>query len=212
MGQRHSQALERSDAERLDLLYQTPEAWGDMMIQHPIELLNDQAYLERKAASNALDLLNRWPEPNRPENWTNMLSSIARDEAMHLHQVLRLLHERGGKLERAHRSNYAADLRALVRKGLGPLEIADRLMVSALIEARSCERFGLLAGATGDDQLASFYDGLWACEQGHYKTFLQLAEQVIDKQEVTKRWREMREAEAVIIQNQPVYAGLHSRG
>lgn len=198
-------------ADRLDLLYQTPDSWAPGVLAHPIELLNDHAYLERKAASNALDLLNHWPEPNRPENWTATLSSIARDEALHLNQVLRLLQERGGKLERAHRSPYASDLRALVRKGQGPREVADRLFVSALIEARSCERFGLLARSTGDKQLASFYDGLWVCEQGHYKTFLNLAEQVLEKDEVQIRWREMREAEALIIQNQPAYPGLHSR-
>jgi tRNA-(ms[2]io[6]A)-hydroxylase len=199
-------------AERVDLAYQTPEEWGRQAIQHPIALLNDQAYLERKAASNALDLLNRWPEPNRPENWTSTLSSIARDEALHLHQVLRLLQERGGKLERAHRSNYASDLRALVRKGKGPLEIVDRLLVSALIEARSCERFGLLARAGSDKQLTAFYEGLWVCEQGHYKTFLQLAEHVIDAAEVKIRWQEMRDKEAFIIQNQPAVPSLHSRG
>jgi tRNA-(ms[2]io[6]A)-hydroxylase len=197
--------------ERLDLSYHTPSAWAAWAIEDPLALLNDQAYLERKAASNALDLLNRWPEPNRPENWTSTLSSIARDEALHLNQVLRMLQDRGGKLERAHRSNYASDLRALVRKGLGPLEIVDRLLVSALIEARSCERFGLLAETHADKPLCAFYEGLWACEQGHYKTFLQLAEQVIDPSDVKTRWIEMRDQEGVIIQNQPAFRGLHSR-
>lgn len=143
--------------------------------------------------------------------WSTTLSSIARDETMHLNQVLRILQERGGKLERLHRSSYASDLRALVRNGSGPLEVADLLMVSALIEARSCERFGILARTTTDKQLASFYEGLWAAEQGHYRTFLQLAEEVVTEEERNLRWEHMCQTEALIIQNQPLGPGLHSR-
>lgn len=205
----------KTTATSLALVYTTPDHWGPWVLRNPLALLSDHAYLERKAASNALALLNRWvataTKSERPEIWTTTLSAIARDETMHLNQVLRLLQERGGKLERLHRSSYASDLRALVRNGQGPLEVADMLLVSALIEARSCERFEILSRSTADKQLASFYEGLWAAEQGHYKTFFQLAEDVLTVEELHSRWEEMRQAEALIIQNQPLGPGLHSR-
>ncbi|MBV9080205.1 MAG: tRNA-(ms[2]io[6]A)-hydroxylase, partial [Elusimicrobia bacterium] len=118
--------------EKLPLRSATPDAWAASALSDPIALLSDHAYLERKAASNALELLNRWPEPERPAAWTSALSSVARDEAMHLNQVIQILQKRGGHLERLHRSAYAADLRALVRRGQAKDELVDRLLVSAL--------------------------------------------------------------------------------
>src|SRR5579862_317401 len=96
---------------KLPLKYATPASWTRLPLENPRALLSDHAYLERKAASNALELLNRWPEPKHPENWAPTLSSIARDEALHLNQVLQFMTKRGWTLERLHRSNYAGDLR-----------------------------------------------------------------------------------------------------
>src|SRR5262245_21341467 len=123
----------------LPLLSQTPDRWGAEVMKRPLALLNDHAYLEKKAASNALELLNRWPEPSCPSQWPGVLAAIAGDEAAHLASVVRILTRRGGKLERTHRNPYANALRDLVRKGSGNQELLDRLLVSALIEARSCE-------------------------------------------------------------------------
>src|SRR5271167_960886 len=108
-------------------------------------MLNDHAYLEKKAATNALELLNRWPEPACREEWTLTLAAIASDEASHLSSVVKILVERGGRLERTHRNDYANRLRLHVRKGQGREELVDRLLISALIELRSCERFERLA-------------------------------------------------------------------
>src|SRR2546421_2525429 len=131
----------------LPLRYITPTSWAVDVLAHPLELLNDHAHLEKKAASNAIELVNRYPEPNPPENWVSAMTAIARDEVEHLAVVTRLLARRGGRLSRQHGNPYASELRALVRKGEGPSELVDRLLVSALIEARSCERFKLLADA-----------------------------------------------------------------
>ena len=133
-----SQATNASD---LPLLSRTPDSWAGAVIKDLLALLNDHAYLEKKAASNALELLNRWPEPDCPPDWVSTLAAIASDEAAHLSLVVRLLNRRGGRLERTHRNPYANALRALVRKGRGNEELVDRLLISALIEARSCERF-----------------------------------------------------------------------
>jgi len=91
-------------------------------------------------------------------------------------------------LTRQHSNPYASRLRDLVRMGFGPAELVDRLMVSALIEARSCERFKLLGEACEDPELAKLYRGLWASEHGHYRTFLQLAEEIQPPDQVAKRW------------------------
>jgi tRNA-(ms[2]io[6]A)-hydroxylase len=198
----------------LPLRYATPAHWAEHVLRSPLELLNDHAHLERKAATNALELLNRWPEPNPPENWVTAMTAISRDEIEHLSTVTRLLARRGGRLTRQHGNPYASGLRSLVRKGEGPAELVDRLMVSALIEARSCERFRLLAdqlrAASSDPELAKLYHALWASEHGHYRTFIQLAERIQPETEVARRWDQLLDAEASLIVSQPTGARMHS--
>src|SRR3954454_10114017 len=120
----------------LPLRYTTPESWATNVLREPLLLLNDHAHLEKKAAANALELLNRWPEPKPPENWVTAMTAVARDEVEHLAVVSRLLARRGGTLTKSHANPYASELHKLVRKGRGPEELVDRLMISALIEAR----------------------------------------------------------------------------
>jgi tRNA-(ms[2]io[6]A)-hydroxylase len=201
----------KTDEADLPLRYKTPVAWAAAALARPLELLNDHAHLEKKAANNALDLLNRWPEPNPPENWVAAMTAIARDEVEHLGVVTRMLSRRGGRLTRQHRNPYAGELHRLVRKGQGPVELVDLLMISALIEARSCERFALLAAhCPGDAPLAKLYRGLWASEHGHYRTFLQLAESILPADEVAARWDQMLDAEAALIQRQPPGPRMHA--
>ena len=166
------------ESDDLPLKYLTPGTWATAVLDKPLELLNDHAHLEKKAATNALELVNRYPIPTPPENWVAAMTAIARDEVEHLAVVCRLLARRGARLTRQHSNPYASALRNLVRMGAGTGELVDRLMVSALIEARSCERFKLLAEACDDKELAKLYRGLWASEHGHYRTFIQLAEGV----------------------------------
>jgi tRNA-(ms[2]io[6]A)-hydroxylase len=195
----------------LPLRLRTPPAWAAAVLARPLELLNDHAHLEKKAAANALELLNRWPEPRPPEDWVSAMTAVARDEVEHLATVCRLLARRGGILTRQHSNPYAGALRALVRQGTGRDELVDRLMVSALIEARSCERFKLLGDACADDpELRRLYKGLWASEHGHYLTFLRLAEEIEPARETAKRWDEMLDAEARLIEAQAPGARMHS--
>jgi tRNA-(ms[2]io[6]A)-hydroxylase len=198
-----------ADAD-LPLRYQTPPAWARSVLGRTLELLNDHAHLEKKAATNALELLNRWPEPRAPENWVTAMTAIARDEVEHLAVVTRLLARRGGRLTKSHANPYASDLHKLVRKGRGSEELIDRLMISALIEARSCERFKLLADAVeGDRELQKLYRDLWSSEHGHYRTFIQLAEQILPEPVVVQRWDEMLDAESRLIQTQPPGPRMH---
>jgi tRNA-(ms[2]io[6]A)-hydroxylase len=194
----------------LPLRYVTPQHWATQVLEQPLLLLNDHAHLEKKAATNALELFNRWPEPNPPENWVAAMTAVSRDEVEHLATVSRLLARRGGTLTRQHSNPYASALHKLVRKGQGPHELIDRLMISALIEARSCERFNLLASICKDAELARLYQGLWASEHGHYRTFIQLAEQILPASIIKLRWEQMLESEAKIIQSQTPGPRMHS--
>ncbi|MCC7293541.1 MAG: hypothetical protein IT449_15895 [Phycisphaerales bacterium] len=193
----------------LPLRWRTSDAWGSQVLKHPLALLNDHAHLEKKAAANALELLNRWPEPCPPENWVQAMTAVARDEVEHLALVVRLLARRGGRLTRTHANPYAAALRDLVRHGRGPLELIDRLLVSALIELRSCERFEILARCCDDAQLARVYRGLWASEAGHYLSFLGLARALPDATRVDERWEWMLDRESRIIASQPPGPRMH---
>lgn len=179
------------------------------MLADPVPLLIDHAFLEKKAANNALELMTRWPG-EWVEGWVETMTAIARDEAAHLAQVTRLLVKRGARLERIHKNPYANELRLLVRKG-GTGEVLDRLLVSALIEVRSCERFAVLAAASTDQELAKFYGALFASEMGHYKVFLRLARKVAGRATADARWQEMLAAEARILARQEPGTRIHSR-
>jgi tRNA-(ms[2]io[6]A)-hydroxylase len=194
----------------LPLRWHTPASWAPCALSDPLVLLNDHAHLEKKAAGNALELLNRWPELNPPENWVTAMTAVARDEVEHLAVVTRILARRGGRLTRSHRNDYATALRKLVRLGRGPDELIDRLMVAALIEARSCERFALLGEACSDRELAKLYRGLYASEAGHYLSFIGLAREVTGARRVDQRWQEMLRAEADIAASQPPGPRIHS--
>src|SRR5580765_2699203 len=163
---------ELAKVEALPLHSRTTIEWARGVLSEPIRLLIDHAFLEKKAATNALELLTRWPGDWVP-GWVETMTAVARDETAHLAQVIRILTRRGGRLDRIHKNPYANSLRLLVRKG-DPAEILDRLLVSAVIEVRSCERFAVLAAASRDTELAGFYEALFTSEFGHYRIFLDL--------------------------------------
>lgn len=212
----------------IPLRWATPPHWARQVLREPLTLLNDHAHLEKKATLNALELLHRWPTPktrpavtlpqgattqvpqDMPSRWVAVLTGIARDEVEHLAIVTRLLARRGGRLSRSHRNPYASALRQLVRRGTGPFELIDRLMVSALIELRSCERFEVLARDGEDSELSKLYRGLSASEEGHYKVFIGLAQDHGQSEEVEVRWDQMLDAEARIMANQKPGYGMHS--
>ncbi|MEQ8232737.1 MAG: tRNA isopentenyl-2-thiomethyl-A-37 hydroxylase MiaE [Gammaproteobacteria bacterium] len=200
----------RAASADLPLRWSTPPAWAAAALADPLALLGDHAHLERKAASNALDLLTRWRGDVGADEWARMLGAIARDEAQHLHAVLRMLQRRGGALPRVHRNSYAAALHRLVRRGDGARELLDRLLVAALIEARSCERFALLAGTRDDAALAAFFGSLHGSELGHYRVFLRLADMVVPAGERARRWATLCDAEAAIIRDEAPGSRIHS--
>jgi tRNA 2-(methylsulfanyl)-N6-isopentenyladenosine37 hydroxylase len=199
---------ELTKLEALPLHSRTPVEWARAVLSDPIRLLTDHAFLEKKAATNALELLTRWPGDWLP-GWVETMTSVARDEAAHLAQVMRILLRRGGRLDRVHKNAYANALRLLVRKG-DPAEILDRLLISAVIEVRSCERFAVLAAASDDAELAGFYEALFSSEFGHYRVFLELARKMAKAAAVEARWQELLAAEAEILARQEAGPRIHS--
>jgi tRNA-(ms[2]io[6]A)-hydroxylase len=199
---------EQAKIDALPLHSRTPLDWGRTVLADPIRLLIDHAFLEKKAATNAMELLTRWPN-DWLEGWVDAMTTIAKDETAHLAQVTRLIQRRGGRMDRFHKNPYANALRELVRKG-EPMEILDRLLVAALIEVRSCERFGVLAAAAGDAELAAFYRALCVSEFEHYKIFLELARKFVNAAEVNERWQQMLAAEARIMAEQDAGPRIHS--
>ncbi len=192
----------------LPLHSRTPEAWARAVLADPVPLLIDHAFLEKKAANNALELMTRWPS-EWLDGWVETMTGVARDEAAHLAQVTRILMRRGARLERVHKNPYANALRLLVRKG-DPAEILDRLLVSALIELRSCERFEALAEAAEDTELAAFYQALHTSELGHYRVFLKLARKFTERKALDERWQQLLSAEARILAGQEPGPRIHS--
>lgn len=198
------------NTDSLPLHSRTPLDWARVALKDPIALLVDHAFLEKKAANNAMELMTHWPDDYTP-GWVETMTAVARDEAAHLAQVTRLLAKRGGRLSRHHKCTYAGDLRKLVRKGEA-VEIVDRLLVAALIEARSCERFAVLAEASEDEELSAFYQALCGSELGHYKVFLKLAYKISKRSLVEARWQQMLAEEARILARQPPGPRIHSGG
>lgn len=152
----------------------TPEAWVAWALQNPETLLIDHAHCEKKAASTALSMMYRYVDD---PVFLNRLSKLAREELVHFEQVMRLLKKRGVVYDHLTAAPYASGLLAMARKE-EPGRLIDRLIVSAFIEARSCERFAAIAPHL-DTELASFYRGLLQSEARHFEIYLQQAAAVI---------------------------------
>lgn len=149
----------------------TPQAWIDWALQHPDILLIDHAHCEKKAASTALNLMFRYVD--RPE-LLDALSQLAREELLHFEQVLQIMRQRGVQYDHLSPSRYAAALRKHMRNE-EPGKLVDVLIIGALIEARSCERFAALAPFV-DKELGRYYRFLLKSESRHFEDYLRLAE------------------------------------
>lgn len=150
----------------------TPQSWIDWALQHPDILLIDHAHCEKKAASTALNLMFRYVD--RPD-LLDALSQLAREELLHFEQVIQIMRERGVAYDHLSPARYAQGLRKHVRT-TEPGRLVDTLIVGALIEARSCERFAALAPHV-DEELGRYYRYLLKSESRHYEDYLRLAEQ-----------------------------------
>jgi tRNA 2-(methylsulfanyl)-N6-isopentenyladenosine37 hydroxylase len=179
----------------LHLQTDTAARWLARVEGHLDELLLDHAHCEKKAAGTAMNLLFAYVEQ---EELAREMAGIVVEELAHFRMVLDLLARRGVRFRRLRPGDYGARLTELIRKQ-EPHRAVDRLLVASLIEARSCERFGLLRDGLADRELAAFYGGLFESEARHHATYVRLAKLFAPDQVVEARLEELSVLEAEII-------------
>jgi len=183
----------------LGLKLPTDPRWVNIVENNIDEILTDHAWCEQKAATNALSLIIN--NPNYTELVTALLV-IVKEEVEHFEQVHELIKKRGKSLGIERKDSYVNELFKFMQKGGSrKSSLVDRLLFSAMIEARSCERFRVLSENIKDEELAKFYRDLMISEAGHYTTFIGFARKYGDEIDVDKRWKEWLEFEASIITN-----------
>ena len=185
-------------------LVATDPAWLATALDDLDSVHADHLHCERKAAQSALSLIRSYPERG---DLVTAMARLAHDETRHVVQVAHLMARRGQPASYDHGDDYAAALRAEIRVR-EPDRLLDRLLVFAIIEGRSAERLGLLAGALDDPRARELYAGLAAAEHRHRDTFLALAR---DAAPATWRARatELAAIEAGVLARRPVVARIH---
>lgn len=183
----------------LGLKLPTDPRWVNIAQMNIEDILVDHAYCEQKAASTGISIILQFPER---EKLVDIISPIVSEEWGHFRMVIRELKKRGFQLGKKRVDQYVVELQKLERKGDKiERQLMDKLLISAIIEARSCERFRLLSENIEDEELKAFYHELMISEAGHYRTFVDLAKEYMPEEEVKQRLDEMLKEEARIIQN-----------
>lgn len=186
----------------LGLKLATDPYWVNIAEKSIDEILIDHAYCEQKAASTCISLIVKFP--HRKE-LVEEVTPIVAEEWGHFRKVLKELAARGYEFGPNRSDDYVTQLMKFQRQG-GKEEprLMDKLLISAMIEARSCERFRLLSLHISDEKLKSFYHEFMVSEAGHYRTFIDLAKLYAPVEEVKIRWEEMLEFEAEIMKNRAI--------
>ena len=182
----------------LGLQLPTDPRWVDLASISLEEILTDHAWCEQKAATSCISLIQRYSEK---EKLVQDLSPIVTEEWGHFRLVLAELSKRKLILGRQRKDQYVNKLIEFQKKGGTDEErFLDKLLIFALIEARSCERFKRLSEGLGDEYLRQFYRRFMESEAGHYHLFIELAETYVDRETVRLRWKEWLEYEAGVMQ------------
>ena len=187
------------------LLCSTPSSWLEEAKQNIPTLLIDHANCEKKAASTALNLMYRYVD--KPKLLLQM-SKLAREELRHFEQVVTLINKRNLDYTQLSSSRYAGELRKSVRT-FEPARLLDTLIVSAIVEARSCERFASLAPLLEDD-LSRFYSELLKSEERHFQVYLDLAETISEEFPLGERIEFFLEEDCRLIQTEDADFRFHS--
>jgi tRNA-(ms[2]io[6]A)-hydroxylase len=181
----------------LGLKLATDPRWVNIVEKNIEEILTDHAWCEQKAVSNSISLVISYPEYTE---LVDKMLTIAKEELAHFEMVHQKIKQRGLVLGKERRDEYVNDLYQFMRKGYKrEIALVDRLLFSALIEARSCERFKILSEQISDEDLKQFYRELMISEATHYTTFLSFARKYAGKEDIDKRWQEWLDYEAEII-------------
>jgi tRNA-(ms[2]io[6]A)-hydroxylase len=181
----------------LGLKLATDPRWANAAEKSIDEILIDHAYCEQKAATTGISLIVQYPEM---EKMVKECTAIVAEEWGHFRKVLKEIEKRGFKFGRQRKDTYVNELSKLITRGGDRYEqVAERLLLLAMIEARSCERFRVLSLNIADPDLKQFYHEFMVSEAGHYRTFIDLAKEYMSETYVKKRWQEILDGEAEIM-------------
>jgi tRNA-(ms[2]io[6]A)-hydroxylase len=185
------------DKFTLGLELPTDPRWVDVAEKNIEDILVDHAYCEQKAASSCISLIVQYPEKAK---LVEVLTPVVAEEWGHFERVVEELKKRGYALGKQRKDAYVHALNGVIRKGgTRDQQLVEKLLMNALIEARSAERFKILWKNIQDRDLSIFYYELMVSEAGHYRNFLALAREYMPAEYVDKRWRELLEEEAEIM-------------
>lgn len=189
--------------QMLGLKLPTDPRWVNIAEKSIDDILIDHAFCEQKAASTGISLIVRYSDLTK---LVEEVTPLVAEEWGHFRKVLKEMAKRGVSLGRARKDDYVIGLQSYMIKGNSQGLLLEKLLVSALIEARSCERFRLLSLYCSDESLRGFYHEFMVSEAGHYRMFIDLAKEYYPEDQVKKRWQEWLEIEAKVL------AGLELRG
>lgn len=197
-----NEALSEHTRNILGLQLPTDPRWVNLAEMKLEDILTDHAYCEQKAATTCISLIQKNPEKTL---LVNELSPIVTEEWGHFRAVLAELNKRGLHLGRQRKDIYVNNLLLFQKKGGSPTErFLDQMLIMALIEARSCERFKRLSEGMEDEYMRKFYRKFMESEAGHYTLFITLAEHYVDKKTVRTRWKEWLEYEKALMNSSEV--------
>lgn len=179
----------------LGLKLATDPRWVNLAEKSIADILTDHAYCEQKATSACISLIQLFPDKTY---MVDKLVPVVQEEWMHFKLVLDELKKRNLKLGQQRKDEYVNALLKFITNSREKI-LLDRLLMSGLIEARSCERFRLLSLEISDDSLKQFYHNLMRAEALHYRMFLDIAEQYYPKDKVRKRWEEWLSFETKVL-------------
>lgn len=183
----------------------TSSAWTQTVLECFDEFLVDHAAAEKKAAGMATSMLSHYPD--KPDIVAAM-ADLAIEEMTHFREVIKWIYQRGLTLAADAKDPYINALRSHIRKGSEPY-LMDRLIVGSIVEARGCERFGLIAQALPAGALKKFYLGIAQSESRHGDLFLHLAAKHFAHDEIQRRLETLLDHEAQIVAELPLRAALH---
>ncbi|WP_295119321.1 tRNA-(ms[2]io[6]A)-hydroxylase [uncultured Chitinophaga sp.] len=191
--------MSSSKVSILGLKLPSDPRWVNLAAISLEDVLTDHAFCEQKAATSCISLIQRYPDRER---LVAELAPIVTEEWGHFRQVLAEMKKRGFPLGKQRKDEYVNELKKHERKGGHPEDVLlDRLLIFALIEARSCERFRLLSEGLEDKYLREFYYKFMVSEAGHYRLFIDLANEYINEEKVRNRWQELLKIEAEVMEN-----------
>lgn len=193
----------------LRLQLPTDPRWVNIVEKNIEEILTDHAWCEQKAATNAITIITNNSEH---QDLVKDLLALAKEELDHFEQVHNIIIKRGLTLGRERKDDYVNELYMYMKKSIDGSRVSglvERLLFSAMIEARSCERFKVLSENIQDEELAWFYRELMESEAGHYTTFITYARKYGKGIDVEKRWREWLAFEESVIANYGTGQTIH---